>query len=204
MEKQEILKGAIGKLDPGGRSTTSVKFKSDLIDYFMDKNLNSVLELGTWGGHTTRILSYLFKKVITVEMPNEFERRILGSGQAADINKDRDNITYTPLDLYRDNWNFEEQDVVFIDADHCMNSCISDIDNSLKLVSNGGYLVFDDFSNPSDEYGVRKSVNQYIESGILVADKFIGEEDTTSFFTHTVSVDKLNGTPEGVICRVVI
>ena len=38
MEKQEILKGAIGKLDPGGRSTTSVKFKSDLIDYFMDKN----------------------------------------------------------------------------------------------------------------------------------------------------------------------
>ena len=39
MEKQEILKGAIGKLDPGGRSTTSVKFKSDLIDYFMDKNL---------------------------------------------------------------------------------------------------------------------------------------------------------------------
>ena len=103
MEKQEILKGAIGKLDPGGRSTTSVKFKSDLIDYFMDKNLNSVLELGTWGGHTTRILSYLFKKVITVDMPNEFERRILGSGQAADINKDRDNITYTPLDLYRDN-----------------------------------------------------------------------------------------------------
>ena len=160
MEKQEILKGAIGKLDPGGRSTTSVKFKSDLIDYFMDKNLNSVLELGTWGGHTTRILSYLFKKVITVDMPNEFERRILGSGQAADINKDRDNITYTPLDLYRDNWNFEEQDVVFIDADHSYNGCLKDIIEYTPKVNKGGILSGHDIDFP----GVNKAVNQLVKS----------------------------------------
>ena len=202
MEKQEILKGTMGKLDPGGRGTTSVKFKSDLIDYFIDKNLNSVLELGTWGGHTTRILSYLFKKVITVDIPDEFERRILGPGNAADINKDRDNITYTPLDLYRDNWNFEQQDVVFIDAQHTYDTCELDVSNSLKLLSVGGYLVFDDLSNPMDNYGVRRVVNHYIDRGVLVADSFIGEEDTSDFFTHNTTVQQLDGTPEGIICKV--
>tara|TARA_Y100000310_G_C20320439_1_gene640489 strand:- start:30 stop:650 length:621 start_codon:yes stop_codon:yes gene_type:complete len=203
MKKQEILDGAVGKLDPGSRGTTTVKFKSDLIDYFMDKNLNSILELGTWGGHTTRILSYLFKKVITVDIPKDFERRILGPGQAADINKDRDNITYTPLDLYHDVWNFEQQDAVFIDAQHTYDTCRLDISNSLKLLSIGGYLVFDDFSNPMDNYGVRRIVNHYIESGVLVADKFIGEEDTTSFFSHTVPVHQLGAIPEGVICEII-
>ena len=201
MKKQEILSGAIGKLDPGGRGTTSVKFKSDLIDFFIDKNLNSILELGTWGGHTTRILSYLFKKVITVDKPEEFERRILGPGQAADMNKDRNNITYVPLDLYKTTWNFDRQDVVFIDAMHTYDTCNMDIYNSLNLLPVGGYLVFDDFSNPGDKYGVRRSVNDYIEKGIITAELFIGEEDTSNFFTHAHEATKEGMTPEGIICK---
>ena len=50
-------------------NTTSLKFKKDLIDYFGENYQNKTcLEIGTHKGYTTRILSDLFKKVITCEI----------------------------------------------------------------------------------------------------------------------------------------
>ena len=44
-------------------STTSFKFKTDIWEYFNDSKDQTVVEFGTHIGQTTRILSFLFKKV---------------------------------------------------------------------------------------------------------------------------------------------
>ena len=40
------------------RSTTSYKFKKDIIDFFSPLKLKNCIEVGTANGDTTRILSY--------------------------------------------------------------------------------------------------------------------------------------------------
>ena len=48
------------------KTTTSLKWKSDFIDYFRDEKFKKmkILEVGSSLGHSTRILSFLFNKVI--------------------------------------------------------------------------------------------------------------------------------------------
>ena len=65
------------------KNTTSLKFKKDLIEYLGDEYRDKIcLEVGTSKGYTTRILSFLFKKVITCEI----DKNLIEF--AKDINKD--------------------------------------------------------------------------------------------------------------------
>jgi len=50
------------------KNTTSLKFKRDLIEYLGDNYKDKIcLEIGTHKGYSARILSTLFKKIITCE-----------------------------------------------------------------------------------------------------------------------------------------
>ena len=88
MNINEILKDIPDKRDD--KNTTSLKFKKDLIEFFGDKYLNKkCFEIGTNRGYTTRILSFLFDKVKTVDIDtNLIEYSKL-------LNKDRNNIEHT-------------------------------------------------------------------------------------------------------------
>ena len=62
-------------------TTTSFQFKRDLWDYFKDEFKDKVaVEFGTHKGQTTKILSYLFKKVYTIN--NQDNKK------AKELNKD--------------------------------------------------------------------------------------------------------------------
>ena len=115
MNQNKILKGIPDKRQD--TDTTSLKFKRDLIEFFeKDYQDKTCLEIGTNKGYTTRILSFLFKNVITCE--NDWDLLKF----AEDVNKDRDNIEFIKKDVYRTTWNFEDISVVFIDCDHEINS----------------------------------------------------------------------------------
>ncbi len=78
-------------------STTSFKFKTDLWNFFRDiphSNAMNCVEFGTHKGQTTRLLSFLFKKVYSINLPNHF-------AEAQQLNKDRDNVQFCPFDLYQ-------------------------------------------------------------------------------------------------------
>jgi predicted O-methyltransferase YrrM len=49
------------------KNTTSLKFKTDLINYFDKLSLKNCLEVGTYIGYSTRILSFLFDEVTTID-----------------------------------------------------------------------------------------------------------------------------------------
>ena len=64
---KDILNGIPDKTQE--KNTTSLKFKKDLIEYLGDDYKDKTcLEIGTNKGYTTRILSFLFKKVSPVKI----------------------------------------------------------------------------------------------------------------------------------------
>ena len=179
------------------KETTSLKFKQDIIDFFGEKdNLDkTILELGTNHGHTTRVLSFLFGKVITMDWREEPNLRL-----AKELNHDRDNITYIQKDLYREQWDINDKiDVFFIDCVHDFDNVYSDIVNCANISKDLSYFIFDD-------YGLSK---HYLGGGVKSAvDKFADMNEGFEIIKeigHSEGEIVREGKPflhsEGVICK---
>ena len=157
-------------------STTSFKFKRDVWDFFQGFQDKIAVEFGTHKGQTTRILSFLFKKVYTI---NNNDSII-----AKDLNQDRDNIVYLNFDLYS-NQPLPINDKIsmfLIDAGHDYDHVISDINLAFSLNHTSDcYIVFDDYGLTQYEHHVYKAVNQAINMGALTFIKGIGHEEGFNF-----------------------
>ena len=195
MNYEQILKDIPDKRQD--KDTTSLKFKKDLIEFFgEDWKDKTCLEIGTNRGYTTRILSFLFKKVITCEYDSELV------SFAKNVNKDRDNIEFLQKDVYQSTWDFENIDVSFIDCVHEYANVMHDIQKSLQLVKSNKemILVFDDYGLPKPphrEKDVKDAVDQYVDehpSFDLV--KYIGEDKGSD-----CRPGKILKAEEGVICK---
>jgi len=155
------------------KSTTSLKWKKELIDFFIDKNLDKCLEIGTHHGHTTRVLSELFKEVYTIEHQNELVN------SAKEFCKDCNNIQFIHGDAYSDEtyYNLPNNfNVVVIDCVHQMDEVLQDIQRSLNYFNEqtGLYIVFDDHGHPESR-GVKSAIDFAISEGLKV-EKYIGED----------------------------
>jgi predicted O-methyltransferase YrrM len=191
----DILKGIPDKRQD--KDTTSLKFKEDLIEFFGENwKDKTCLEIGTNRGYTTRILSSLFKKVITCE----YDWDLLQF--AKDINKDRNNIDFVQKDVYRSEWDFGNIDVVFIDCVHEYENVMHDIHKSIQLTKPNGelILIFDDYGLPKPPgrlKDVKDAVDQYLEehpSFELV--KYVGEDKGSD-----CRPGKILKAEEGIICK---
>ena len=159
MNKDSVFKDIQRKRDY--KETTSITFKNNVLSFFQDKNPSElkVLECGTNHGHTTRILSFLFKEVVTMDWREEPNLRM-----ARELNSDRDNITYIQKDLYDGEWNLDEKfDVFFIDCVHDNLNVYSDIINCANLSNEESYFIFDDYGMGHMYYddGVKGAVKRF-------------------------------------------
>jgi hypothetical protein len=158
-------------------STTSFKFKTDIWNFFQGYDDKIAVEFGTHKGQTTRILSFLFKKVYTININD--------NRSAKELNSDRDNIIYIDnFDLYAGNplpIN-DEISMYLIDAGHEYNQVISDINMAFSLnCSKECYIVFDDYGVEQYIESVHKAVNHAIASDALLYVVGIGHESGFSF-----------------------
>ena len=158
-------------------STTSFRFKRGVWDYFQGFQDKVAVEFGTHKGQTTRILSFLFKKVYTININDN------ASGK--EMNKDRDNIVYIDnFDLYsgRSLPINDEVSMFLIDAGHDYEHVVTDINSAFSLSCNEDcYIVFDDYGLEQYTNHVHKAVNQAIEIGALTYVKGIGHESGYNF-----------------------
>ena len=173
------------------KTTTSLKWKADLIDYFTDGYYKtmSCLEVGSSLGASTHILSHLFGKVTALD------NLAIRHEKSKELNKDRDNIEYHVMDAYNQKWDFlGNQDIVFIDCIHDYKHVKSDIDNAIKTF-NKPILVFDDYGLFPE---IKKAVDEYIEEGTLKLIRKIGHYSGIIFpkTQHKVLKDR-----EGLICK---
>ena len=199
MNREEIFKNVPDKSEMNW--TTTHKFKDDLLDYFGDEFKNkNCLEVGTFQGHTTRILSFLFNKVITIDINQEWIEK------ARNLNNDRNNIEYYVGDiydwiepgvtsLYYDTFKDEEVDVVFIDAIHKYHQVIFDTINSIKTFGNI-HLVYDDYGLLDE---VKSAVDDMINTGMIEVVQYIGGQKDE--LVNPTSVNKYLKDREGIICK---
>ena len=174
------------------KTTTSLKWKADLIDFFSDskyKNMN-VLEVGSSLGASTHILSHLFHEVTALD------NLAIRHEKSKELNKSRDNITYKVMDVYSQQWDFKNMDVVFIDCVHDYQHVKHDINNSIINFDNP-ILVFDDYGLFPE---IKKAIDEYIEEGKLKLIKKIGHYPGTIFPKTQFKVLKDR---EGLICSVI-
>lgn len=180
-------------------STTSFKFKTDLWDFFEGSNEQSsfkkmnCVEFGTHKGQTTRILSHLFKKVYTVNLPKHFD-------EAQRLNFDRDNIEYIPMDLYQTdvdkNFKHDIISVFFVDAVHTFDAVMTDVTRIMNFnTTPNPYVIFDDYGCIKDVF---YAVGQLIRVGTLKKDLYIGHERGHSFGGNP---ERVLFDWEGIICK---
>lgn len=61
------------------------------------------------------------------------------------------NIVYTTTDLFFES--FDQQiDMAFIDADHCIESCLKDFENVMSRLNPGGIILLHDTDPESDKF----------------------------------------------------
>lgn len=172
--------------------TISEKFRYDIMHFFENKHKNTIIEIGSYKGYTTRILSKIFNKVIAVDN-NPYHHY-----ENMKINNDRNNIRYDVFDLYKDRWTHITDDVqvAFIDAGHSYAQCKSDICNILNTFKTLQYIIFDDYGVWT---GVKQAVDEYISSNKLKFKTFAGLFEHVPGPNNTIC----NSVHEGIIVEVV-
>jgi tRNA A58 N-methylase Trm61 len=150
----------------------------------------NVLEVGSSLGASTHILSHLFREVTALD------NLAIRHEKSKELNKNRDNIIYKVMDVYSQQWDFENMDVVFIDCVHDYQHVKQDINNSIINFDNP-ILVFDDYGLFPE---IKKAVDEYIEEGKLKLIKKIGHYPGNVFPKTQYKILKDR---EGLICSVI-
>jgi len=201
------------------RDTTSREFKEDLIDFFGDKYKDKdVYEVGANIGLTSRVLSFLFKKVyvnnhwtpykddskndwiVKKELEGGKNFKLYDVDIRNEINYNFNNINYVKMDSYHHKgWPkdlLKDVSVVFIDCIHTYENVYSDVRNAIKLKPE--YIVFDDYGL-STMSEVKKAVDEMIENGTLKLEKKIG----LSPAEYPIEQEKFEFVDyEGIICSI--
>jgi hypothetical protein len=181
-------------------STTSFKFKTDVWDFFQLFNDKVAVEFGTNKGQTTRLLSFLFKHVYTVNINDNLD--------AIKLNHDITNITYiSNFDLYNHTNKLNITETVslfFIDAGHQFQEIVTDINRVTSMnCDTDCYLLFDDYGS-STNTGIKQAVDLAVNSGAIEIIKFIGHESGHNFGNAVKGgPDRILCGPEGVITKVI-
>ena len=154
--------------------TTSRKFKKEILDYFSDKKYRdkTILELGCCQGDSTRIYSYLFKKVYAVD--NGVDNLKMAKQKCMG----RVNVEFINKDVYRDTFDFSDVDVVVIDAGHTYDNVKYDIKRVIDYFDNP-IIIIDDYGQPDGQ--IKKAIDESIKEFDLNVLNYIGE--STGFTT---------------------
>jgi hypothetical protein len=150
--------------------TTSRKFKKDILEFFSDDRYKdlTMIELGSCQGNSTFVYSHVFKKVYGVELD------AWNIEQAEKKCKNRDNVEFIQKDIYKEEWDFPQADVVMIDAGHTYQHLIHDIEKTMAYF-NSPIIIIDDYGNPKTD--IRKAIDEMVGNGVIKLSELVGEKD---------------------------
>lgn len=183
-------------------ATTSRSYKRHLAQHLCGVSESmTALELGIYHGHTTAVLASMFKKVIAVDLKQEFLKK------AADtLGKLERKVVFLEMDLFVDGWSLfagNRVDVVVIDANHGYEYVRADAENALRYLPHLKHLVFHD--TWTDE--VERAVTE-LESAGMMSCQNIGLGADGKEYDHRVWDPRTNRTwfvkqtrPEGKVCE---
>ena len=148
--------------------TTSRNFKKDIMKTFSDEKFKdlTMMEIGSCQGNSTVVYSSVFKKVYGVE------KNSWNIEQAKKKCKDIDNVEFIQKDIYTEEWDFPQVNVVMIDAGHTYEHVVHDIQKVMNYFDNP-IIIMDDYGNPNVE--IKRAKDEAINSGLVTKGPHIGE-----------------------------
>lgn len=148
--------------------TTSRNFKKDIMKTFSDEKFKdlTMMEIGSCQGNSTVVYSSVFKKVYGVE------KNSWNIEQAKKKCKDIDNVEFIQKDIYTEEWDFPQVNVVMIDAGHTYEHVVHDIQKVMNYFDNP-IIIMDDYGNPNVE--IKRAIDEAINSGLVTKGPHIGE-----------------------------
>jgi predicted O-methyltransferase YrrM len=119
------------------------------------EGIKEILEIGTYKGETTLILSELFpnSKILTIDLPSEVSNQMkiydYDSSDSVKLMRDSNlrrakNVKQLEEDSCSLIFNDSKFDLIWLDGAHGYPTCTIDISNSVRLLSNNGILICDD------------------------------------------------------------
>ena len=148
--------------------TTSRKFKKDVLELFSDEKYKdlTMIELGSCQGNSTFVYSNVFKKVYGVEKDS------WNIEQAKKKCKDKDNVEFIQKDIYTEDWDFPQADIVMVDAGHTYQHVIHDVEKTMAYF-NSPIIILDDYGNPKTD--IKKAIDELISNQIIRLHSHVGE-----------------------------
>ena len=167
--------------------TTSMKYKSDILENYKSHKDKTILEIGCCQGDSTRVYAECFKQVIALDIDE------WNVNQAKLKCSDVDNVSFLCNDIYETEWNFPQVDVVVIDAGHQTFQVKQDIDKVLEYFGDVE-IIIDDYGNPKVD--VRQAIDEKVQEGKINIIKTIGEYSGFKTANGVIFNDR-----EAVICN---
>ncbi len=143
------------------------RYNYDEIKY--DKILDLMPHKDTAKYTTSRKFKRDILKTFTHKKYKDLTMIELGSCQG----KDRDNVEFIQKDIYTEEWDFPQVDVVMIDAGHTYEHVKYDIPKVMDYF-NKPIIIMDDYGNPKVE--IQKAIYEIVTTGTVSLDAFIGEK----------------------------
>jgi predicted O-methyltransferase YrrM len=124
----------------------------------------NILELGTWEGDTTLLLSHYFDKVYTVDIQPKVELHIDNVVQICADSLKYDTYAAIPPPIH----------LAFIDGGHEYTNVVTDTFHALRLITNGGLIVFHDVASWPDVKLALDDLSYCFDIYHIVDDNHIG------------------------------
>ena len=128
-----------------------------LNNYFKYSNdISNILEIGSYEGRSAIFFLKMFKnsKITCVDTWSGSDEHLKQNFSIIETNFDTNTKLYqnenrlkkikTTSNVFFSN-NFQSFDLIFVDGDHSSDQVKKDINNSWKILNNGGYLILDDY-----------------------------------------------------------
>lgn len=149
-------------------STTSLKFKQDVYNFFYPQSKDqTIVEFGSFRGHFTQLFSEIFKQVYAIDWVTNryYDENCNGI----------ENVTKYIHDLYRTDilsLNLRDIDVIVIDALHMYNAIRVDTYSAYKILKPKGYIIYDDYGAYTE---VKHAVDTLVKERVIKIVKPLGE-----------------------------
>jgi len=178
-------------------SSTSKRFKKGLVGFCGKVGCTNltVVEVGILHGHTTAVLSHLFRSVIAVD----YENKAIEKARETVETYGRPNVIFFQMDVYKDGWGAFRGNaihVILIDANHDVNFVMSDTRHALAFPELS-WLVMHDYGHKIDR-GVGDVVDLFCSTGHIRCHGIGLKQYEKEGGLHPAPEHG----PEGVICRV--
>ena len=148
------------------KNSTTRKFKQDLLDYFTDKNINTVVEFGCCHGDTTRVLC---------EVANTVYASDIDQGNVTKAKSKCSDVTNVDLQVKDVNseWEYSTPDLIYLDALHDTAGIRSGIER-IKAQYKDSIIVMDDYGHRMNT--VKPVIDSLLANNTIEVLKWIGED----------------------------